>query len=152
FDGEAMLDAALADAGVDAGLGAGYAAAASNCNPASPAPAGFATVVAVARSGYCVPWLRDDLDAIGYDQERGEDEWSGVVALRHEFTDNISAYASVSRGYKGGGFNLDRDFSNIFTGGAPDTSFDAELVDAYEVGIKTGWFGNDLLFNLAIYH
>ncbi|MFN3463334.1 MAG: TonB-dependent receptor [Terricaulis sp.] len=152
FDGEAMLDAALADAGVDAGLGAGYAAAASNCNPASPAPAGFATVVAVARSGYCVPWLRDDLDAIGYDQERSEDEWSGVVALRHEFTDNISAYASVSRGYKGGGFNLDRNFASIFTGGAPDTSFDAELVDAYEIGIKTGWFGNDLLFNLAIYH
>ena len=69
-----------------------------------------------------MPWLRDDLDAIGYDQERSEDEWSGVIALRHEFTDNISAYGSVSRGYKGGGFNLDRDFATIFTGGAPDTS------------------------------
>lgn len=152
FDGEVLLDAALADAGVDAGLGAGYAAAASNCNPASAAPAGFATVVAVARSGYCVPWLRDDLDAIGYDQERGEDEWSGVLALRHEFTDNLSAYASVSRGYKGGGFNLDRNFASVFTGGAPDTSFAAELVDAYEVGVKTSWFDNDLLFNLAAYH
>jgi iron complex outermembrane receptor protein len=152
FDGEVLLDAAIADAGVDAGLGAGYGAAASNCNPASPAPAGFATVIAVARSGYCVPWLRDDLDAIGYDQERSEDEWSGVVALRHEFSDNISAYASVSRGYKGGGFNLDRNFANVFNGLAPNTAFDAEFVDAYEVGIKTGWFGNDLLLNLAVYH
>ncbi len=151
FDGEAMLDAALADAGVDAGLGAGYAAAASNCNPASAAPAGFATVVAVARSGYCVPWLRDDLDAVGYNQERSEDEWSGVLALRHEFTDNISAYASASRGYKGGGFNLDRNFANAFNGLAPDTSFAAELVDAYEIGIKTGWFDNTLLLNLAVY-
>jgi iron complex outermembrane receptor protein len=152
FDGEVLLDAALADAGVDAGLGAGYAAAASNCNPASAAPAGFATVVAVARSGYCVPWLRDDLDAIGYNQERSEDEWSGVVALRHEFTDNISAYGSVSRGYKGGGFNLDRNFANVFNGLPPNTAFDAELVDAYEIGVKTGWLDNSLLFNIAVYH
>lgn len=152
FDGEALLDAAVADAGVDAGLGAGYGAAASNCNPAIPAPAGFATVIAVARSGYCVPWLRDDLDAIGYNQERSEDEWSGVVSLRHEFTDNLSAYASISRGYKGGGFNLDRNFASVFTGGAPNTSFNAEMVDAQEIGVKTEWFDGDLILNLAVYH
>ncbi|ANP46979.1 TonB-dependent receptor [Candidatus Viadribacter manganicus] len=154
FDGEAMLDAAISDAELDAGQAPGTLAAFSNCNTAvnpSGALAGFATVIAVARSGYCVPWFRDDLDAVGYNQERSEDEWSGLVALRHEFTDSISAYASASRGYKGGGFNLDRNFASVFTGGAPDTSFAAELVDAYEVGIKTGWFNNALLLNLAVY-
>jgi outer membrane receptor protein involved in Fe transport len=103
------------------------------------------------RSGYCVPWLRDDLDGVGYDQDRSEDEWSGVVALRQEFSDNVSAYASFSRGYKGGGFNLDRNFSFVFAGGSPDAAFAAELVDAYELGLKTGWFGNDLLLNLAVF-
>lgn len=154
FDGEAMLDVAISDAEADAGQAAGTLAAFSNCNTAvnpSGALAGFATVIAVARSGYCVPWLRDDLDAVGYNQERSEDEWSGLVALRHEFTDNISAYLSASRGYKGGGFNLDRNFATAFTGGAPNTAFDAELVDAYELGIKTGWFNNALLLNLAVY-
>ncbi|MEQ1817663.1 MAG: TonB-dependent receptor [Terricaulis sp.] len=153
FDGEAMLDAAVTDAEVDAGLAAGTLAAYSNCNTAvNPAgPSLSASVISVIRSGYCVPWLRDDLDAVGYNQHRSEDEWSGVVALRHEFSDNISAYISASRGYKGGGFNLDRNFASIFTGGSPNTGFAAELVDAYEVGFKTGWFDNTLLFNLAIY-
>jgi iron complex outermembrane receptor protein len=155
YDGEALLDAAIAQATAQAGQAPGTLAAFSNCNtavnPSGPL-AGFATVIAVARSGYCMPWLRDDLDGVGYDQERGEDEWSGVVSLRHEFTDNISAYASYSRGYKGGGFNLDRNFASVFTGGAPDTSFAAEMVDAQEIGIKTEWFGGDLLLNLAVYH
>jgi outer membrane receptor protein involved in Fe transport len=150
FDGEAVLDAAISDAEADAGVPAGTFAAFSNCDTAG-APS-TNSVIVVARSGYCVPWLRDDLDAIGYDQERSEDEWSGVVSLRHEFTDNVSAYASFSRGYKGGGFNLDRDFSTVFVGTPPDTSFEAEFVDAYEIGFKTDWFSNDLILNLAIYH
>jgi iron complex outermembrane receptor protein len=157
FDGEAMLDAAVTDAEIDGallGLGPGSLAAFSNCNTAvNPAgPSLAASTISVIRSGYCVPWLRDDLDAIGYDQERSEDEWSGVLALRQEITDGLSAYVSASRGYKGGGFNLDRNFATVFTGGAPDTAFDAEFVDALEVGLKSGWFGNSLLLNLAVYH
>jgi outer membrane receptor protein involved in Fe transport len=155
FDAEPTLDAAVSDIEVDAGVPAGTLAAFSNCNaavvPAGPLAA-FATPIAVMRSGYCVPWLRDDLDATPVDQDHAEDEWSGVVSLRQEFGDRVSAYASYSRGYKGGGFNLDRNFSGVFTGGAPNLQFDAELVDAYEVGLKTGWFGNDLLFNVAVFH
>jgi outer membrane receptor protein involved in Fe transport len=153
FDGEAVLDAAVSDAEADAGLPAGTLAAFSNCNTALiPGSATLRSVMAVVRSGYCVPWLRDDLDAVGYNQERSEDEWSGVISLRHSFTDNVSAYGSYSRGYKGGGFNLDRNFAFVFAGGAPNTAFDAELVDAYELGIKTNWFNNDLILNFAFYH
>jgi outer membrane receptor protein involved in Fe transport len=123
-----------------------------NCNP-TLVPAGpLAGAWAALRSGYCVPWLRNDLDAVGYDQHRSEDEWSGVIALRHEFTDRISGYASYSRGYKGGGFNLDRNFDFTVVGGDPNSQFDAELVDAYEVGLKTGWFEGALLLNLAVFH
>lgn len=123
-----------------------------DCNPLNqPVDPTQRLIVGALRSGYCVPWLRNELDAVGYDQERGEDEWSGVISLRHEFTDNISAYISASRGYKGGGFNLDRNFDFTYLGGAPDTSFNAELVDAYEIGLKTEWFDGDLILNLAVY-
>ncbi len=123
-----------------------------NCNPLSqPANATQRLIVGALRSGYCVPWLRNDLDAIGYDQQRAEDEWSGVVSLRHEFTENISAYGSFSRGYKGGGFNFDRNFDFTYLGGDPDSAFDAELVDAYEIGVKTDWFNRALTLNLAVF-
>ncbi len=127
-------------------------AAFNNCNPLSqPGTALQRTILAVIRSGYCVPWLRDELDAVGYDQSRRDEEWSGVVSLRQELADRISAYASYSRGYKGGGFNLDRNFDFTFLGGAPRSEFDPELVDAYEVGLKTGWFDGALILNLAVY-
>jgi hypothetical protein len=47
-----------------------------------------------------------------------------------------------SRGYKGGGFNLDRNFDFTYLGGSPDLLVRRrKLVDAYELGLKTGWFG-----------
>jgi len=144
-----FFDVTAQRAATATGFGVG---AFGDCNPLNqPVNATQRLIVGALRSGYCVPWLRNDLDAIGYDQERGEDEWSGVVSLRHEFTDNVSAYASFSRGYKGGGFNLDRNFDFTYLGGSPDSSFDAELVDAYEVGVKTDWFHRALTLNLAIF-
>jgi outer membrane receptor protein involved in Fe transport len=150
YNGQAAFTAAMAQAATQTAQPS--LATFNNCNTAlQPAPA-LATVVAVARSGYCVPWMRTELDGVGYNQHRGEDQWSGVVAIRQEFTDRLSGYLSASRGYKGGGFNLDRNFSFVTAGGSPNTAFDAELVDAYEAGVKSGWFGGALLLNLAVYH
>lgn len=128
-----------------------------NCDPSiQPSGVGDAKLdqraVALMRSGYCLPWLRGDLDAVGYDQERSESEWSGVVSLRQAFTPHLGAYVSYSRGYKGGGFNLDRNYNFLIAGGAPDSSFAPETVDAYEIGLKSAWFGNALILNLAGYH
>lgn len=152
FSGQTAFTAAMNQAAAQTGVA--NLAAYNNCNTGQTLPAlpgAVLSVVAVARSGYCVPWLRTELDAVGYDQHRSEDEWSGVVSLRQELTDRISVYGSYSRGYKGGGFNLDRNFAFVTTGGSPDTSFNAELVDAYELGLKSGWFGGALLLNLAVY-
>lgn len=77
-------------------------------------------------------------------QSRDEDEWSGVIALRQQVTSNASAYLSYAHGYKGGGFNLDRDFDR-------DNSFPAETVDSWELGAKTTWLNGDLLLNAAIF-
>jgi len=121
-----------------------------------PAPVAAALVPAVG-GAYLQPWQRNLLDAAGFNQSRKESKWSGIVSLRRSFTDNVSGYASLARGYKAGGFNLDRSFSN-YPGGAtanvavgqPNTSFAPETVDAYELGLKTR-FG-PLTLNTALFY
>lgn len=64
------------------------------------------------------------------------------AAIDHHFSDDVMAYASVSRGYKSGTFNtlpLDR---------APAR---AEVVDAYEAGLKTELFDRRVRINGALF-
>jgi iron complex outermembrane recepter protein len=96
-------------------------------------------------------------------QTLDESEWSGTAKLAFRFTDEVMAYASYARGYKAGGFNLDRERTNNNLSNSPldpagpiavdtDTSFDKELVDSYEVGMKTQWADNTLLLNGAVFY
>lgn len=68
-----------------------------------------------AASLYCVPWGRSALDvltaAAPLHQEKEENEFSGVATLAYSFNDNVNVYATYSRGYKAGGFNLDRYYT-----------------------------------------
>ncbi|GBF57834.1 pesticin receptor [Candidatus Phycosocius bacilliformis] len=115
----------------------------------------------------CAPWMRSALDGMDHRQKKSENEWSGIVSAAYRFAPNINSYVSYSRGYKAGGFNLDRAFSDLQnnlvtsivspgvgnrTVRQPDTSFAAETVDAYEVGLKTQWFNRALTANFAAYH
>ena len=68
-------------------------------------------------------------------------------------------YLSGARGYKGGGFNLDRvqSSSGMSSGGAGilpvnDTAFPGEFVDSYELGVKTTWNDGSLLLNATAFH
>ncbi|GAM97655.1 outer membrane receptor proteins [alpha proteobacterium U9-1i] len=88
------------------------------------------------------PWHNGALDGVS-SFSRSEAEWSGLVALRQEMSENLAAYLSFSRGYKGGGFNLDRQ------AGVPE--FDAETVESWELGAKTTWMDGDLLLNAALF-
>ncbi|OZA84461.1 MAG: TonB-dependent receptor, partial [Caulobacter sp. 39-67-4] len=65
-------------------------------------------------------------------------------------------YASFARGYKGGGYNLDRTQSSngLQSGGQGvlpiyDTSFAGEFVDSYEVGLKNTLFNRSVLLNVT---
>ncbi|MEO7432711.1 MAG: TonB-dependent receptor, partial [Dokdonella sp.] len=77
----------------------------------------------------------------------------------YRWSDTVMTYASAARGYKAGGFNLDRQQSaNGLTSGAAgivpvdDTSFPGEFVDSYELGGKTSWQDGNLLVNAALFH
>lgn len=87
-------------------------------------------------------------------QSLDEDELSGTVKLAYRFTDDVMTYLSYARGYKAGGFNLDRE--RIGSPIAPtldtDTSFDKELVDSYELGAKTQWANDSLVLNAALFY
>jgi iron complex outermembrane recepter protein len=140
----------LTNAGTAAGVGTALVPYA-NCTNTNLAPAGaLAAIVIGARRVYCLSQVRQELSGLRK-QSREEEEFSGVVSVRREFTDATSGYASYSRGYKGGGFNLDRNYDFTLIGGSYNTAFDGEFVDAFEIGMKNRLFDNTLLLNLATF-
>lgn len=87
-----------------------------------------------------------ELNGVSINSKRSEDQWTGTAILSYRPTDDLMTYASYSRGYKAGGFNLDRSalkspnitFASV--GGAQavvgNLQFDPELVNSYELGAK----------------
>ncbi len=127
-------------------------------------PAGqarIAGIVGAANAGtvignLCLPWANPLFNGRGTHQSRTDKEWSGTVKASYRFSPQVFTYASFARGYKGGGFNLDRtQSSNGLPSGAAgvapiyDTSFPAEFVDSYEIGIKNTLFNRTVLFNVS---
>ncbi len=89
-----------------------------------------------------------ELNGVSINSKRDESQFTGTAVLSYKVTPDLMAYASFSKGYKAGGFNLDRSAlkSPIVTfasvggaqGLAENLQFDPEIVNAYEVGIKYG--------------
>lgn len=107
----------------------------------------------------CLPWANALHNGRSTQQEREEKEWSGTLKAAYRWNDNVMTYVSAARGYKGGGFNLDRvQTSNGLSSGGQgiipvdDTSFDGEFVDSYELGAKTTWLDGNLLLNATLFH
>lgn len=107
----------------------------------------------------CAPWTNVRHNGRATSQELNNDEWAGHVRLTYRLDDNALVYASAARGYKVGGFNLDRMQSNTGlssgTGGivqVDDTSFAPETVESYEIGVSTGFGEGKGRFDLALFH
>ncbi|MGL6044387.1 MAG: TonB-dependent receptor domain-containing protein, partial [Sandaracinobacteroides sp.] len=96
----------------------------------SPTLAGLATL----------PCVISPVNFTGSD-ERSEDEFTGTVVLSFKPIDELLTYASYSKGYKSGGFNLDRSGlgagpANGYAVNLNDLQFGAEKVDSFEIGAK----------------
>ncbi len=101
--------------------------------------------------GYsCLPWANVLHNGRNVDQSMDEKEWSGTLKAAYRWNENVMTYASAARGYKGGGFNLDRTQTGI-TPTTDDTSFPGEFVDSYELGLKTNWAGGTLVLNATAF-
>ncbi len=83
-----------------------------------------------------------ELDGISLNDSRDEDEFTGTAILSWKPTPDLLVYGSYSRGYKAGGFNLDRSaLGNPVTFNVANISpaslqFEEETVDAFEIGAK----------------
>jgi len=83
-----------------------------------------------------------------------DSEWTGTAVLSWKPTPQVLTYASYSKGYKAGGYNLDRSdlggltgvFSPRTNADAAGLRFEPEKVDAYEVGLKY----NGRVFNVNL--
>lgn len=73
--------------------------------------------------------------------------WSGKVGLDWTPAEDLLVYASISRGFKAGGFY--GGFPN--DGLASVEPYDEETVWAYEVGFKSEWLNNTLRLNGAVF-
>jgi iron complex outermembrane receptor protein len=71
---------------------------------------------------------------------------SGRAIVNYKWSDDIFTYVSFSRGFRSGGFNettvLEGDVASV-------DPFDDERLESLEVGLKTTWLDNRLLFNVT---
>jgi len=100
-----------------------------------------------------------ELQGVSISDDRDEDEFTGTAVLSFKPSRDFLFYGSYSRGYKAGGFNLDRSalkspiptFASV--GGAQalvgNLQFDPEINNAYEIGMKYG--GRRVTLNAAIF-
>ncbi|NKN33291.1 TonB-dependent receptor [Marichromatium bheemlicum] len=68
--------------------------------------------------------------------------WLPKFSLSYAFDDDLLGYATVSRGFRSGGFN---DNENL------GTPYDSEFTTNYEIGLKSTWFDRRLQLDLALF-
>ena len=90
---------------------------------------------------------------------REENEWSGTASLAYHLTDDIMAFGGYSRGYKAGGFNIDRQGFNVTPATTSNAGlnthqleFEPEFTDAYELGVKSTVLGGSTTVNLTAFY
>ncbi|GAA6166907.1 TonB-dependent receptor [Sessilibacter corallicola] len=95
----------------------------------------------------------EDLLILGVNTDYTNDdtwnEFSPRLSVDYRFTDAVLGYVSYSHGFKSGGFDM-RGNARL----NPDTvnGYDPEIVDTYEIGLKSEWFNNRLRVNAAAYY
>jgi outer membrane receptor protein involved in Fe transport len=113
----------------------------------------------------CLGNASTSLNALALNDKISDGELSGTAVLSWKATDRLMVYASYARGYKSGGYNLDRFelgntgispnispvtfFSPRSNADAPSLRFGEEKVNAYELGAKFAMHG--LSANLALF-
>ena len=112
-----------------------------------------------ALSVLCLPFENPDFNGYANHQEKTESEWAGTIKASYRFNPQVLTYASYARGYKAGGFNLDRIACPNAPGCSPtaltpvnDTSFPGEFVDSYEAGVKSTLLDRKLLLNATTFY
>ena len=83
-----------------------------------------------------------------YTAEDTFEQFTGRASLSYDISDAVTGYASYSRGFKSGGWDMRGDAALT-----PQTvnGYDPELVDTYEAGLKGSLFNRTLSFSSAAF-
>lgn len=79
---------------------------------------------------------------------KSEDDWNAVtpmLTMTYRIQEQIMAYGTISRGFKSGGFN-------DALGSGDGISFDPEYLMNYELGLKSSWFDQRVIANVALFY
>lgn len=91
----------------------------------------------------------DPLGLLGGDADiDASDDWSEFTPqanVRYRFTGDVMGYATISRGFKSGGFN-------DALGSATGIAFDTETLWNYEIGLKSELFDRRVRLNIALFY
>lgn len=88
--------------------------------------------------------LKNDAHITNTTSENNITVWQPKFSLSYQVVENVLGYANYGKGYRSGGFNS-----------APTAKFgkeyQPEFTNNYEVGLKTSFWNNRLIFNNAFY-
>ena len=83
--------------------------------------------------------------ALPEEQERTDSELQPKFSLAYKALDNVLLYANYGRGYRNGGFNQDRV-------GGIELTYEPELTDNFEFGIKNSFWKDRVILNASAYY
>ena len=107
---------------------------------------------------FCVPFggpLGALCDNASYNNKKSESALTGTLKVAWQVTDDVNAYASYSRGYKAGGYNLDQEavgFRDADGNLVDQSRFDPETSNSFELGLKGRFMDQRLTVNSALFH
>ncbi len=135
-----------------ANLGGGAACAAVVASPLTQAGIVPTSLI----STLCLPSESPAFNALDDYQAETEHALTGTIKSAYRFSPALLAYASYARGYKAGGFNLDRLGCPTQPGCPADTvtadlntRFRRTAADSFELGLKSTLLDRSLTLNLT---
>ncbi len=87
----------------------------------------------------------DYSDSLGLVAGPSETMWGGELSFSHDHSDLVTSFASLSKGYKAGGFNL-----GVVPPGRRD--FGAEQLWTFETGIKSSLLNKSLRLDASVFY
>jgi outer membrane receptor protein involved in Fe transport len=121
-------------------------------------------VASVIEPAVCLPFESPGFNNFTNHQAEGEQEVTGTAKLNYRFDPRFLVYGSYARGYKAGGFNLDRTQCTIgvdagCTPGSAatitplrNTAFPGEFVNSFELGEKSTLLDRKLSLNATLFY
>lgn len=89
--------------------------------------------------------------AVPHFVEEGKESYdflTGRAAVSYDWTPELMSWASVSRGYKSGGFGLS---NSLVWSGVPRDPYDSSSVLTYELGTRSSWLDDRLSVSGALF-